>query len=280
MNLTNYHSHCSFCDGHASMEEFVIRAVEMGFTSYGFSSHAPLPYHTRWNMDATDMEGYLNEFERLKKLYCGQIELYVGLEIDYLTKSYNAMNDYFLNLPLDYRIGSLHTVQNDCGDIFEIDCSIDKFRTIVDESFSGDVRYVTNLYLDRLMDMVDIGGFDIVGHADKMHSLSDSLIPGLSDEPWYKKRIVEYFEAIASKGYMVEMNTKKYLNTGLFFPDAIYYNLFKSLGIGVVVNSDSHYVDKINSGRIDGLRLLKKCGFESVRELHGGSWVDVEINVV
>ena len=51
MNLTNYHSHCVFCDGRADMESFVRFAVAQGFTSYGISSHAPLPYHTAWRSE-------------------------------------------------------------------------------------------------------------------------------------------------------------------------------------------------------------------------------------
>ena len=42
-NLTNYHSHCLYCDGRANMEDFIRFAISEGFTSYGISSHAPLP---------------------------------------------------------------------------------------------------------------------------------------------------------------------------------------------------------------------------------------------
>lgn len=50
-NLTNYHSHSLYCDGRAGMEDFVRFALSEGFTSYGFSSHAPLPFlrHGRWS---------------------------------------------------------------------------------------------------------------------------------------------------------------------------------------------------------------------------------------
>ena len=290
MNLTNYHSHSSFCDGHSSMEEFVIEAIKQGFSSYGFSSHAPLPYHTRWNMDAENLHAYLDEFRRLKSKYISEIELYVGLEIDYLTESYNAKSPFFSSLELDYRIGSLHTIcrvdsehslTGNADDmelsIFEIDCSAEKFSNIVNHHFDGDVVKVTNLYIDRLMAMVSLGGFDIVGHADKMHSLSDVMMPGLSNQPWYKNRMKEYFRLIAEKGYMVEMNTKKLNNAGLFFPDASWYTFLHELGIPIVVNSDSHYLDKINNGRYEGLRFLKSCGFETVREMHGGEWIDVHI---
>mgnify|MGYP002240907403 CR=1 FL=1 len=43
-NLTNYHSHCLYCDGRANMEDFIRFAISEGFTSYGISSHAPLPF--------------------------------------------------------------------------------------------------------------------------------------------------------------------------------------------------------------------------------------------
>lgn len=277
MNLTNYHCHSSFCDGHADMEDFVIAAIEQGFSSFGFSSHAPLPYHTRWNMDAELMPSYVETFMKLRDKYAQRIELYLGLEVDYLLKDYNS-SCCFRELPLDYRIGSLHTILDEEGNIYEIDCSLEKFKTIV-EKFDNDVRHVTNLYLDRLMAMIEAGGFDIVGHADKMHSLSDALVPGLCQEDWYKRRIGDYFSLIAEKGLMVEMNTKKYDERGMFFPDALHYPMLREMGIKIVVNSDSHFTEKINSGRLSGLRLLKDSGYETVCELHNGKWTDVPIDL-
>ena len=81
MNLTNYHSHSLYCDGRAGMEDFVRFALSEGFTSYGFSSHAPLPFSTAWTMEWDCMDDYLAEFHRLKTKYAGQIELYIGLMI-------------------------------------------------------------------------------------------------------------------------------------------------------------------------------------------------------
>lgn len=71
-NLTNYHSHCSLCDGRAPMEDFVREAVRRGFTSYGISSHAPLPFPAVWTLDRGDVTTYLSEIERLKRSYAGR----------------------------------------------------------------------------------------------------------------------------------------------------------------------------------------------------------------
>ena len=50
-NLTNYHSHCLYCDGRANMEDFIRFAISEGFTSYGISSHAHCRFllHGRWS---------------------------------------------------------------------------------------------------------------------------------------------------------------------------------------------------------------------------------------
>jgi len=86
MNLTNYHSHTSFCDGRAPMKDFVVEAIKQGFTSYGISSHAPLPFPTRWTMEKEEVIPYLEEFKGLREEYKNEIELYIGLEIDYLER--------------------------------------------------------------------------------------------------------------------------------------------------------------------------------------------------
>lgn len=56
-NLTNYHSHCLYCDGRANMEDFIRFAISEGFSSYGISSHAPLPFSTAWTMEWDRMDG-------------------------------------------------------------------------------------------------------------------------------------------------------------------------------------------------------------------------------
>ena len=65
MQLSNYHSHCTFCDGRSIPEDFVRFAITHGFRAYGFSSHSPLPFETFWNMSKDDMPEYLQEIKRL-----------------------------------------------------------------------------------------------------------------------------------------------------------------------------------------------------------------------
>ncbi|WP_294628851.1 histidinol-phosphatase [uncultured Bacteroides sp.] len=271
-NLTNYHSHCLYCDGRANMEDFIRFAINEGFTSYGISSHAPLPFATAWTMEWDRMEDYLAEFARLKEKYADKIELAIGLEIDYLNEESNPASPRFRELPLDYRIGSVHMLYSPEGTVVDIDTSADTFRGLVDKHFGGDLNSVVRLYYKSLLRMVELGGFDIVGHADKMHYNASCYRPGLLDEPWYDALVRDYFAAIARRGYIVEINTKAYHELGTFYPNERYFTLLKELGVRVQVNSDAHYPERINNARREGLAALKKAGFTSVAEWHGGRW--------
>lgn len=279
MNLTNYHSHCSFCDGRAPFEEFVKEAITQGFYSYGVSSHAPLPFPTQWTMEWEQMEAYLDEFKNLRSKYADEIELYVGLEIDYLNEESNPSVARFTELPLDYRIGSVHLLYDAAGEVVDIDCSPAVFKERVDRHFNGDVLRVVRMYFDRLFRMVELGGFDVLGHADKMHYNASCYHPGLLDEPWYEALMKDYFSLVASRGYLVEINTKAYDSLGTFYPNSRYWELMKEYQIKVLVNSDAHYPERINAGRMEALRLLQAKGFATVAELHQGSWREVPIVV-
>lgn len=279
MNLTNYHSHCSFCDGRAPFEEFVKEAIRQGFYSYGVSSHAPLPFPTQWTMEWGQMEAYLDEFNNLRQKYADEIELYVGLEIDYLNEESNPSVARFTELPLDYRIGSVHLLYDAAGEVVDIDCSPAVFKERVDRHFNGDVLRVVRMYFDRLFRMVELGGFDILGHADKMHYNASCYHPGLLDEPWYEALMKDYFSLVASRGYLVEINTKAYDSLGTFYPNSRYWELMKEYQIKILVNSDAHYPERINAGRMEALRLLQAKGFATVAELHQGSWREVPIVV-
>ena len=98
MDLCTYHSHCDFCDGKAPAEDFVKATIEAGFHSYGISSHSPLPFETRWSLSKRNVEAYLMEIKRLREKYAGQIELYGGMEIDYLNDDWGVFSAFAVGL--------------------------------------------------------------------------------------------------------------------------------------------------------------------------------------
>ena len=279
MQLSNYHSHCNFCDGRSYPEDFVRFAVARGFRAYGFSSHSPLPFETFWNMSRDDMDEYLAEIARLKAKYEGQIELYVGLEVDFLDRTYNASIPYFKNLPLDYRIGSIHFLP--LSPVLEernmacIDGAYSEFARTVDAFFEGDIRRMVRRYFEAEMEMVEAGGIDIVGHIDKIY-MNGQRYPGFSlDAEWYRRPLLDLLDFVRERGLMIEVNTKNLVKKGETYPHRQVLGELRSRRIPVMVNSDCHYPDLVNDGRAEGFQLLEQVGFDATMELVGGKWTEI-----
>ena len=280
-NLTNYHSHSLYCDGRAGMEDFVRFALSEGFTSYGFSSHAPLPFSTAWTMEWDIMDDYLSEFHRLKEKYAGRIELYIGLEIDYLDETYNASIPYFQELPLDYRIGSIHFLPVSERLVEEnmvcIDGSFREYAHSVERHFGGDVRLLVKRFFDTTMKMIEAGGIDIVGHMDKIYMNGQKYEIFNFEEDWYRKPFEACLDLVQEKGLMVEVNTKNWTKKKELYPRVEYLSRMREMNIPVMVNSDCHYPDLVNDGRKEAFKLLKQAGFKSTRELVKGKWQDIAL---
>ncbi|WP_278625743.1 histidinol-phosphatase [Parabacteroides gordonii] len=281
MQLSNYHSHCTFCDGRSTPEDFVKFAISHGFRAYGFSSHSPLPFETFWNMSKDDMPEYLEEINRLKEKYAGQLEIYTSLEIDYLDETYNPSIAYFQELPLDYRIGSIHFLplseHLSEDNMVCIDGAFADYKDSVDRYFEGKISKLVTRYFDSTLKMIEAGGIDIVGHMDKIY-MNGHKCEGFSfDADWYQKPFKAVLDLIAQKGLMVEVNTKNLIKKQQIFPRKEYLGLLKDMNIPVMVNSDCHYPDLVNDGRSEAFEILKDIGFRTTRELIKGSWQDVAI---
>ncbi|WP_304252711.1 histidinol-phosphatase [Parabacteroides gordonii] len=281
MQLSNYHSHCTFCDGRSTPEDFVKFAISHGFRAYGFSSHSPLPFETFWNMSKDDMPEYLAEINRLKEKYAGQLEIYTSLEIDYLDETYNPSIAYFQELPLDYRIGSIHFLplseHLSEDNMVCIDGAFADYKDSVDRYFEGKISKLVTRYFDSTLKMIEAGGIDIVGHMDKIY-MNGHKCEGFSfDADWYQKPFKAVLDLIAQKGLMVEVNTKNLIKKQQIFPRKEYLGLLKDMNIPVMVNSDCHYPDLVNDGRTEAFEILKEIGFKTTRELIKGSWQDVAI---
>lgn len=254
-SLYNFHSHTQFCDGRASMEDFARAATAAGFRHYGFTPHSPLPIQSPCNMDMDAVPEFLDEVQRLRREY-PSLHFYAGMEVDYLGPEWGPTHEYFRGLPLDYRIGSVHFVPTQEGEPVDVDGSPERFAVNLRQRFHGDLEYVVRTFYRQSLDMVRAGGFDMIGHFDKIGLNASSVQPDIEQQPWYQDLVDELVEEIRRSGVTVEINTKAYAKWGRFFPEASRIAQLKALGVPIVVNSDAHYPDLINAGRDEALRLL------------------------
>lgn len=117
--LKNYHTHTARC-GHAwgTDDEFIQAAIDAGYTTLGFSEHAPWPFadgyweiDTRQRIPMEKLDSYISDMQALKAKYADRIEIKIGLECEYFPQYFDwlrSVKDRF-----DYLLLGVHCADHD-----------------------------------------------------------------------------------------------------------------------------------------------------------------------
>lgn len=254
----NFHSHTQFCDGRDTVAIMAAAAVAGGYRHFGFSPHSPIPIPSPCNMAADSVDAYRSEIVNANNMSQGLCRFYTGMEIDFLGKDWGPHTSYFADLDLDYCIGSVHFIRNRRGEYIDIDGKFDSFRIKMADKFDNDIRYVVNEYYRASAEMIALGGFDILGHMDKIGQNASYFSPGIEDENWYADLVNEYIDEVISSGKIVEVNTKARVDHGRFFPGERYWKRLVDAGVPLMVNSDAHFATKIDASRHEAFTILNQ----------------------
>ncbi len=258
-----FHSHTQFCDGHATMDDFARAAIEQGFTHYGFSPHSPIPIASPCNMSRKSVEDYLAEFRRIRDVYGDRVNFYAGMEIDYIGKEWGPSIDYFQSLPLDFRIGSVHFIPDQSGNIIDIDGSYNRFNVNMAKHFGNDIRYVVETYYNESAALIEAGGFDILGHFDKVAQNASVYCPDLESKDWYVNLVNNIIDLIITHKPIVEINTKAKVKHGRIFPNERYLPRLIAADVPLIVNSDAHDPALIDASRQYAFELIDSIKYPS-----------------
>ena len=120
--LFSYHTHTEFCDGRASAASMAHHAHQAGYTYLGFSSHAPLPFDTNWNMRWERLGDYAATIRALGNTYAPQgMTILLGLEIDYLENLIHPSDSVYARIKPDFRLGSVHYITPEGSEAFTVE---------------------------------------------------------------------------------------------------------------------------------------------------------------
>ena len=252
----NFHAHSQFCDGRDSMEEIALGASEAGMRVFAFTPHSPVNIDSPCNMSAGQIDEYFEEFDRLRDIHRPSMELLRSLEVDYLSPDWGPHIDYFQRMPLDFVLGSVHFVPNQDGVLLDCDGRFERFKGYLKDGYKGDLRYVAEKYFEQVLLMMERGGFELLGHFDKIAGNGALADPELEDQPWYEALVDDVISHAQSSGVVVEINTKAFHDKGRFFPAERWWPKLISAGIPLAVDSDAHYKDRVTAGRSEAFSRL------------------------
>jgi len=280
MKLTNYHSHTNYCDGAAPPVDYIESAIKAGLFAYGFSSHAPIPYPNKWTMEFESLSRYIEEINNLKSLYWEDIQIYMGLEIDYIPEATSPGSDFIKSLDLDYTIGAVHFVDFfDDGMPWSVDGSYSEFLKGHDLIFKGDIKAIISRYYE-LIRLLTMQNPDIIAHLDKIkiHNRGSRFFDESSKI--YRNEVEQTLDVIQEIGCIVEVNTRGFYQnkTDDFYPSNWIIKRLIERQIPITLNSDCHHPDEVNAGFNTAIVLLSSFGLKTIRVFIDSKWQDCEFN--
>lgn len=261
MILSNCHTHSQFCDGKSTMEDMVLSAISKGFVSLGFTAHGRQTFDFDYAMDAERERAYCAEFKRLKALYGGKIRLYLGVERDLFSDTDCREYDYF--------IGSVHCLYTS-GGFITLDHNREQSLRLLQGEFDGDMNAFVKAYFREVASMVTAFHPAIVGHFDLILKYLRDQIDTAS--PIYRKYAGEALEAAKAAGCILEVNTggMARANQPLPYPEPWALRRFHDLGGQVIVSSDCHQSDLLDTHFDEMPAYLHEAGFHEILRLNAG----------
>lgn len=227
----NYHTHSEYC-GHAegTLKDYIEKACSLGLTDLGFAEHAPFPgdpFGMRMNFNT--LPEYVNELRTLREAYANQINLHIGLEMEYM----DAYASYYPILLANYGIEYLIMGQH-----FFIGPD-KKCYNLYDNSFPSE--YLIN-HSQNMLKGMETGYFKYIAHPDLM------FIRDYGMDAECKKAISILVDGCEKGQFILELNAngfrrgKQTYSDGERYPYPVdaFWNEVAKTDIPVIIGSDSH----------------------------------------
>jgi histidinol-phosphatase (PHP family) len=269
--------HSKYCDGKSEMMDYVDEARKLNMISIGFSSHAPVPFPTKWCMKAERLEDYLIDIEKIKTSN-SFVEIYKGLEVDFIpgVTSPNLFRD-----KLDYTVGSIHFIEKfPDGRHWEIDGTHTLFLEGYSTIFQNNIQDAITRYFELTREMIDTACPSIVGHLDKIKIQNVESKFFKETDAWYKNEVMKTIDQIHTSGVIVEVNTRGIYQkkSDTTYPSPWILEMLYKKNIPVTISSDAHHRDDIINQFPTTALLLKKIGFKTISVLSEGTWKPFSFN--
>ncbi|KUO94726.1 histidinol-phosphatase HisJ [Ferroacidibacillus organovorans] len=248
------HTHTHYCrhGADASVKEYVKRAVELGFERYSITEHPPLPDGYLQNADVmsqlampfSELDRYVADMQAIKQAFAGQIDVRVGLEIDFLPnfEGYTRALLARVEHTLDEVLVSVHFLPGRDG-MRCIDLSPDDFMEGLVAPY-GSVASVIDAYFDHVEKAVAFAATLAlpvrIGHLALIEKFRDAL-PAF-DDALVCARLTRLLPLIKAAGVGVDCNVAGFRKATCRRPyvPAWWVTRARDEGIPLVFGSDAH----------------------------------------
>ncbi len=267
---TNFHTHCTYCDGKSKLEEIILKAIKQNLRFLGFSSHFPVrteKHNFFWTMKPENIRNYLDDLEELALKYQDKIYLFKGFETDFIEGELIPNREIKDKYNLDYQIASVHYLTNFAsGKLFCADSHLEDYQRALAELYDNDYRKIVEHYLRNSEMMISQGEFEVIGHLDLFKKSLAKINPEYLKEGWYLDRMNDILNLIKKKDIIIEINTggKARGYTDDFYPALEILKMAQAKDIKIMINSDSHHKDTLLAHFEEAYNYAITAGFKEI----------------
>ena len=224
----NFHTHTYRCN-HAVGEdrEYVLKAIERGVESLGFSDHSPYcfpdGYYSGFRMTLDQVAGYVRSLSELREEFKDKIKIYIGYEMEYYPAYFErTINDVILKNGCDYIILGQHFIDNEIG---QHPCATP----------TDDAKRLEN-YVDTLIEGINTGRYFYVAHPDVLNFTGDTDV--------YREQVTRLCKEAKRLGVPLEYNVLG-VKDGRFYPVDEFWRVAAAVGNKVIIGCDAHRPDDV-----------------------------------
>jgi len=262
----NLHTHSIFSDGKDTVEEIILKAIDLGFDTIGISDHSPMPFITDYDLTDKTLPIYLKEISVLKEKYKGKIKVLHGIELDSSSK---------IDLsPYDYIIGSVHCFKHD-GKYVDFDVDEKEIVKIINNYFNGDSISLAKAYYETLSGEEILRKADFIGHFDIISKNTERVQIFDTESAEYKKLAIDALHVTAEKCKFFEINTGA-VSRGyrtVPYPAPFILKEMNNIGCKIVISSDCHDKEYLTCQFSEAAELARSCGFKEFYNLTENGFV-------
>jgi histidinol-phosphatase (PHP family) len=218
-------------------------ARERGIRQMGITEH------DRY-LDDIDLAAFQETREKFQ-----DVELRLGIEIDFVPGKEEQMDHFATALPYDYIIGSVHRVGGEEVDHPGHEEIYEKW----------DTYELYEAYYENVRKAALSGRFDILGHPDLIkifrHFPDEDITPMLE----------ETADAVAESGIVVDVNAAGLRKpVGEIYPSRAFLEMFHRRGVPIILSSDAHAPNEVAAGYEKSLELVRDVGYREVVTFKNG----------
>lgn len=269
---SNLHTHTIYSDGSNKPEEYINKAIKLGFKSIGFSEHSPTVYKCSCEILPENIPSYINEITFLKEKYKSQIEVLLGFEEDI----YGAVD----RSKVDFVIGAVHYLQSQKNKdkYIAVDHNPSYFQELIDD-FDGIENVCREYY--RLINKTIESKPHILAHFDLLTKFNGDGENYFFDpsQDWYKALVDKICKNLKNTEIIVEINTGA-ISRGYRknpYPSSYILNKLYQNNVPVTISSDAHQDIHINFAFDKAIDIIKKVGYTTVKLWSSNRFIDFKL---